>query len=1087
MEFRLLGPLEVVRDDSPIPLGGARQRALLAFLLLHANEVVSRDRLIDALLGERPPESAAHILDQQLFRLRKALEPDELLVRRPGGYALEVDAEQVDVRRFKRLLEEARQANAAGHSRAALEALDAALALWRGPALADVAYEDFARIEIDRLEELRLVALEARVDAELALGRHDTAISELEALTARHPLRERPRAQTMLALYRAGRQAEALQVYAETRRRLVDELGIEPGPALRELEQAILRHDPSLSPARTPAARTRRGVLSAVAILVAAGIAASVVLLTQGGTENARALPAAESDVLLAARSGTILHQAAVSGTVRVRFGFGSVWSVSRDGELSRIDPQTGKAVALLGLGITPSGLAAGAGSIWVTDADSPTLLRIDPSLNPPVVADRIRLPKAGTDETQDVLVAAGSVWVAHGGFNPGAWVERLDPRTGRVLHRIPILSGEATALAFADGDLWVASRPAGDVRTIDTSTNSIVRKVHLKEGTCCIAAGGGYAWVAVNPDGVVWKLAGDGSVVTTTKLPARIDSLVYRDGAVWIADGEAGEIVRVDPTTNERRVYPLGHHVAGIDIRDGVVAIGLRQSAEDATAGLAGRIVRVAVKGDTLFRSGAATDPSLYSPWDGPQNEFHYATCAKLLNYRDAEGDAGRRLVPEVAASWPSISHGGRSYTFTIRTGYRFSPPSNEPVTAESFRHEIERVLSPKYDYVDPDLFTFVGAAAYHEGRAAHVAGLRVRGNRLVIRLRRPLPDLPRLLALSWACAVPTSTPVTSHGIEAPIPSAGPYYLTANTDSVAVLRRNPNYHGPRPQHLDAIVFRFGVPPANAAVQIARGRYDDVAEFDAALAPTTSAARAAGRRYRLTPEATADVHMLALNAMRPVFRDAALRRAVEYALDRRALAAIDTAIPATRLLSPRLIGYEAAQSYPLRADLRRARALMRGRRVHVVFATFDPAVDSRTAAFARAVREQLAAIGIGVTILPLTNYDWENGTVAAKMARADIAWAPGEAPNGDTVDYLGQLAYLPRGDRAALEQIARLTGPARDAQAAALAAKIERQVLYAVYEQSAVPELVSPRVGCIVHQPEYEGVDLTALCLRKGD
>src|SRR5436190_17454577 len=228
VDYRLLGPLEVLRDGRPLPLGGGKQRALLALLLLHANEVVSRDRLLEELWGERPPGTADHSLDVQVSRLRKTFEPEEPLLTRAGGYVLQLDPGDVDVGRFERLLADGRSANAAGKPGEALAELESALRLWRGGALADLAYETFARTEVERLEELRLVATEERVDAELALGRHDTLVSELQALVAKYPLRERLRGQLMLALYRSSRQAEALAVYADTRRRLVDELGLEP-------------------------------------------------------------------------------------------------------------------------------------------------------------------------------------------------------------------------------------------------------------------------------------------------------------------------------------------------------------------------------------------------------------------------------------------------------------------------------------------------------------------------------------------------------------------------------------------------------------------------------------------------------------------------------------------------------------------------------------------------------------------------------------------------------------------------------------------------------------------------------------------
>jgi len=236
MRFSLLGPLEVRNDRQIVPLGGAKQHALLVILLLHANEVVSRDRLLEALWPERPPGDAAHSLDHQISRLRKALDPPELLATRGGGYVLAVAPGDIDVHRFEAELDEGRQANAAGKPADALAALNRGLALWQGAALANVADEPFARVEADRLEELRLTAVEERVDARLSLGHHHRLVAELESLAARHPLRERLRAQLMLSLYRSGRQTEALRVYSDTRRALVDTLGLEPGAELQQLE-----------------------------------------------------------------------------------------------------------------------------------------------------------------------------------------------------------------------------------------------------------------------------------------------------------------------------------------------------------------------------------------------------------------------------------------------------------------------------------------------------------------------------------------------------------------------------------------------------------------------------------------------------------------------------------------------------------------------------------------------------------------------------------------------------------------------------------------------------------------------------------
>jgi predicted ATPase/DNA-binding SARP family transcriptional activator len=252
MDFRILGPLEVDEGGRPIPIVGGRQRALLANLLIHANEPVSADALIDELWGEGAPANPRKGLQVQVSRLRKALgEGSARLVTRPNGYLLHVEPGELDLDRCERLAHHGREALASQDLGRAAEQLREALALWRGPPLAEFAFDSFAQGEISRLEELRLTLLEDRIDADLACGAHATLVGELEALVAEHPLRERLRRQLVLALYRSGRQAEALEAYRDTRAVLDEELGLEPTPALRELEHSILTHDPGL---RAPAA-----------------------------------------------------------------------------------------------------------------------------------------------------------------------------------------------------------------------------------------------------------------------------------------------------------------------------------------------------------------------------------------------------------------------------------------------------------------------------------------------------------------------------------------------------------------------------------------------------------------------------------------------------------------------------------------------------------------------------------------------------------------------------------------------------------------------------------------------------------------
>jgi DNA-binding SARP family transcriptional activator len=252
LEFRVLGPLEVEDDGESLALPGQKQRGLLAILLVNANHVVSTDRLIDELWGAEAPATAQKALQVHVYQLRKVLEPQRgsgysrLLVTRSPGYLLQVEPEHLDLGRFERLAREGREALAKGDPESGAARLREALSLWRGPPLAEFAYADFAQREIARLEELRLAALEDRIQADLERGRDAEVIGELKQLVAAEALRERPLAQLMLALYRSGRQAEALQAYRDARRTLTEELGIEPGRELKELEARILEQDPGL-------------------------------------------------------------------------------------------------------------------------------------------------------------------------------------------------------------------------------------------------------------------------------------------------------------------------------------------------------------------------------------------------------------------------------------------------------------------------------------------------------------------------------------------------------------------------------------------------------------------------------------------------------------------------------------------------------------------------------------------------------------------------------------------------------------------------------------------------------------------------
>ncbi len=314
LQFRVLGSVEVVAGESALTLAGEKPRAVLAFLLLHPNEVVSRDRLVDALWGEQPPATAAASLQVHVAKLRKLLEAAgdsrDRLETRATGYVLHLGADELDAFSFERLVGEARRARTAGDRELAVALLNEALALWRGPVFADLTDATFIQAERARLEELRVTALEDRIEVDLALGRHSELVAELEQLVGEHPTRERLRAQYMLALYRSGRQTEALETYRRFRRTLSEELGLEPGPELQRLERSILRQDESLAPTALPhggaprAPRPRRQRFLWAAVLVALGALgatlAGVLLTRDDGSVTAPVVESAAGRTLAA-------------------------------------------------------------------------------------------------------------------------------------------------------------------------------------------------------------------------------------------------------------------------------------------------------------------------------------------------------------------------------------------------------------------------------------------------------------------------------------------------------------------------------------------------------------------------------------------------------------------------------------------------------------------------------------------------------------------------------------------------------------------------------------------------------------------
>jgi len=577
MDFRLLGPLEVSEGGQRLELGGGKQRALLAVLLLNAGEAVSTDRLIDALWGENVPASALNSVRIYVSQLRKLL-GDGYLVTHGRGYVLALEPEQLDVQRFERLLAEGRQLRTGGNPKKAAEVLRSALALWRGPPFADLAYESFAQTEIARLEELRLAALEERIEADLALGRQAELVPELEALVRDHPLRERLRAQLMLALYRSGRQAEALDVYREGRRLLAG-LGLEPGPALKERERAILNQDPALAgpPPVPPHGRSmrRRGPL-----LVAAGAAALLVTVAAvvfaetrgGGTAGLESVDANTVGVI-DPESNRILAQVPVGGRpVAVATGLGAVWVANHDDStLLRVDPKTRRVTRTIGLGAEAADLTVGRDSVWVAGGNDSVVVRVG---RDGTIRSRIRLPDVldlGANPVPAVTVRAGSVWAASFGG-----LYRIDEETGEVGQAIE-LPDAPVAVSATSGAVWVVLKFTTVVKVIP-ALRLVTARLRLGGFLTDVTAGPGGLWVTDDDPGVLWHVDPVTNRASgSAKTGGSSFGIAVGEGAVWSANPADGTVSRVDPRTERvvLRVH-LGHSPVSVAVGYGLVWVGV-------------------------------------------------------------------------------------------------------------------------------------------------------------------------------------------------------------------------------------------------------------------------------------------------------------------------------------------------------------------------------------------------------------------------------------------------------------------------------------------------------------------------------
>jgi YVTN family beta-propeller protein len=912
VELLILGPLEVRVAGVPAKIGGGRQRALLAMLLLHANTVVSRERLIDELLDGGRGDNGDHALRVQVSRLRAALgaagiDPGRLVAQAPG-YLFRVAPGELDLDKFQTLVAEGHEAARAGEHELAATRLRAAESSWRGPPLVDVQSNGFERGRLEQLLEFRLTAAEERIDAELALGRHSLLVGELEAHVAEHPFRERLLGQLMLALYRTGRQAEALEAYRNGRSRLIEELGLEPGREVRDLQARILRQDPDLDapalaisapsnsgtramappPANARAARSHKRAIAAFATIVAAVLATVIVLVGAGDGRSAeidRVLRAPGLGAIDATSGHPLSATALASAPTRLTSGFGSEWATSYDaGTLMRIDPEESSVTQTVPVGTGATGVATAAGDVWVADSLADSVDRVNAGTN-----QVVQTIPVGSDPTE-VAAGAGAVWVAN---TRDGTVSRIDPRSGAV-NKVIAVGPSPDGLAVGDGSVWVALGGASGVDRLDPASGAITQTIPVGSGPSAIALDRAGVWVANTLDSTVSLInPRTDTVVLTHAVPGAPDAMASTGSSAWIAGGTSqltllSSAGTINTITTPSPVDALATNASRLLI--GVVGTGAEH------------------RGGTLH--ARISDPA-FEPFDPaqccdiPLNVLGLSYDG-LLGFSKSPSDPGR-LVPDLALAIPAAQDMGLTYTFRLRPGLRYW--NGAPVRATDFVRGLELAAE------DPAWAAYLGALP-HASACANTqtcnlaAAIQANDQAGTVTLRLTHPDPNLLTALGQPAFAPDPGGVAIR------PGTGPYRVTQQVvGHFLVFERNRYFHewSPAAQpsgYPDKIVVRVDGTASADVAAVAAGRADWT--FDTPTQSQLAAVelRTPGllHRYQALGTEWAD-----LNTRVPPFNDLRVRQALNYAIDRDAIVTLSggpqLAAPQCQIIPPTMPGY----------------------------------------------------------------------------------------------------------------------------------------------------------------------------------
>lgn len=860
-----------------------------------------------------------------------------------------------------------------------------------------------------------------------------------------------------------------------------------PRPAISWLPGALGRHP--------------RATAAGAVVLAGATVAAVLIATNAGTTSNAAFRALNENSIAALTPSGVVSTDIGVGARpVAVTSAAGSLWVANLDDEsVTRIDLSSHAVLRSIPIGAAPTALAAVGGEVWVTDGTG-RVSRIDPRYNQAVPVGQLSSSttfNSALSAAWPMVTAFGFVWVV----DPDGYVVRFDAQTHRKLD--PVYVGDVpSAITAGAGSVWVTNGADGTVTRIapDSALTTTIPVGHDPAAITVNAAG---AWVADAATNTLVRIDLHTNAITATRsIGHATTSLLATSAALWAANGD-GTVLRLDPRSGRAtKTIRIGGMPSALTYASGLVWVTVAPA-----------VVLVPASGATLHLTLqddiALLDPALQT--DFPQ--LSYATCANLVTYPDMSAPAGSQIVPEVAVAVPMPSDGGRTYTFTVRPGFRFSPPSNAPVTAQTFKSTIERVVNPAMK--SALAYAFTNVAGYHAfvtGKTDGLSGIVARGETLTIRLAQPDGGLLANLAQGAACAVPTGTPAVRGGVP-DIPSAGPYYVASQTPrQQIVLRRNPNYHGERPHRFARMVVTIGIASSRALADIEAGTADyalDGQPHDAAprlmarYGPGSPADKAGRQQYFISPANA--MRWLHMNTSRPLFANVRLRRAVNYAIDRPALVALarkfadygpfNAGAPTDDYLPPAVTGAPDYHLYPLDGpDLRQAKQL--AGRLHATAIMYTPS-QSPWLEEAQIVRDDLRPLGINVELkqFPLEAYFGRITNRGEPFDLAIVGWGGGNTDpagvlslfDGTTITATdnNNMSYFndPAFDRQ-LHAAALLNGPRRYRAYAALELKLERDYVPAApFATDASRDFFSARIGCQVYQPVY-GIDLASLCVR---